>query len=91
MTAPTPEQMRELAGVLDRCADNDRNAVRVPLLHESAATLRAAADQIEAVQAVCDRALAVKLVGSTRADAAAAAIASAVKNAILTADTEQGA
>lgn len=48
MIAATPEQMRELSSVLDRCANNDRNAVRVPLLHESAAALRSAADQIEA-------------------------------------------
>lgn len=54
MTALTPEQMRALADELDRCADNDRNPVRVPLAHESAAALRAAADQLEAVRELMD-------------------------------------
>jgi hypothetical protein len=48
---PTPQQMRELSGVLDRCADMDRNAVRVPLLHESAAALRAAAAELDQLRA----------------------------------------
>jgi hypothetical protein len=55
MTAPTPEQMRALAARNDAEAEAwrqfSKTSARIALHEESAAALRAAADQLEAVQA----------------------------------------
>lgn len=50
MTAPTPEQMRALATELDALAMLTLGTALWHTVHEAKAALRAAADQLEAVE-----------------------------------------